>query len=445
MARQWYIPLSPDPPFVAMPSDRPTLPPDDPQRRILHEEVHARPPALLRSPERIVHLALRVSDSGRAAEDEALAMLARTYGLPPPDSRRGFAALDCGAFRVTWERHTEFSGWTIHRRVAPGTPADASALDVLPREWIAALPGETLVALKVSLDAAPPEAAGAAVASHGDVVVVGSRLGDGVATALTDFRLDADGFIRFAVLDHGMSPRQAGRFVQRLQDIETYRMMSLLAFPLAKSVGAAITEAEARLARIAERTAVEQGESETELLDDLTRLAADVELSESRSRFRFGAANAYYRLVRQRIGELREVRIPGVQTVHEFMDRRLAPAMATCESIASRQSELSARIARASQLLRTRVDVALEHQNQKLLASMDRRARLQLRLQQTVEGLSIAAITYYVVGLVGYFAKGAHALHWPVDPEIAVAGAVPVVAILLWLALRRARRRFERE
>jgi uncharacterized membrane-anchored protein len=175
------------------------------------------------------------------------------------------------------------------------------------------------------------------------------------------------------------------------------------------------------------------------------RLDADVELSESRSRFRFGAANAYYRLVRQRIGELREVRIPGVQTVQEFMDRRLAPAMATCESIASRQSELSARIARASQLLRTRVDVALEHQNQKLLASMDRRARLQLRLQQTVEGLSIAAITYYVVGLVGYFAKGAHALHWPVDPEIAVAGAIPVVAILLWLALRRARRRFERE
>ena len=261
---------------------------------------------------------------------------------------------------------------------------------------------------------------------------------------LSDLRLDANGFIRFLLLDHGMSPRQAGRYAQRLLEIETYRMMSLLAFPLAKDVAPALTAAESRLAHIAERTAAEQGDQEAALLDDLTRLAAEIERSESRSRFRFGAAAAYYRLVGQRIGELRETRIPGVQTLQEFMDRRLAPAMATCASIASRQSELSARIARASQLLRTRVDVALERQNQSLLASMDRRAKLQLRLQQTVEGLSIAAITYYVVGLVGYLAKGLKSLHLPVDPEAASAVAVPIVAIGAWLALRHVRRRFDR-
>lgn len=427
-----------------MTQDRPPLPPDDPLRRVLHEEVHARPPALLVAPERIVHLALRLSPGDLSAEEAALSALAAAHGLPAPDPHKGFVWLDCGALRVKWERHTEFSGWTFYRRFAHGAAMDASAIDIVPSAWMATLPGTTLVAMHLALDRAPPEAAAAAVAAFGDAGIVGSGLGDGVATALTDLKLDADGFVRFVVLDHGMSPRQAGRFVQRLQDIETYRMMSLLAFPLAKDVAQALTEAEARLARIAERTAAEHGENEAALLDDLTRLAADVERSEARSHFRFGAAQAYYRLVGQRIGELRESRLPGVQTLQEFMDRRLGPAMATCSSIAGRQAELSARIARASQLLRTRVDVALERQNQALLASMDRRAKVQLRLQQTVEGLSIAAITYYLVGLVGYLAKGLARLRVPVDPETAAAVAVPIVAIGAWLALRRARRRFER-
>lgn len=421
---------------------RPTLPPDDPLRRTLHEEVHARPPALLLCPERIAHLALRVPDAARPAEDAALAALAQAYGIAAPSPAGGYAWLDCGEFRVKWERHTEFSGWTFFRRLAADAPADAAALDVVPHEWLAQLPGTTLVAVRVTLDRAPVDVAGATIAAYGDAMVVGARLGDNVATALTDLTLDADGFIDFVMLDHGMSPRQAGRYVQRLLEIETYRMMSLLAFPLAKEVAPALTDAERRLAHIAERTATEQGDNEAALLDDLTRLAAAIERSESRSRFRFGAAQAYYRLVGQRIGELRETRIPGVQTVQEFMDRRMAPAMATCASVANRQAELSARIARASQLLRTRVDVALERQNGALLESMDRRARLQLRLQQTVEGLSVAAITYYVVGLVGYVAKGAKAAHVPVEPDVAVAVAIPVVAVTVWLLIHRVRRHF---
>jgi uncharacterized membrane-anchored protein len=416
------------------------LPPDDPQRRSLHDEVHARPPAPLAAPMRVAHLALRIPPEARADEQAAIAALASRHGVSPPRLDAGYATFDCGAFGVQWERHTEFTGLTFYRRVAPGTPTSARALEVVPADWLAALPGATMVAVHLSLDAAPVESTPAEIARFGDVTVVGSRLGEGVATALTDFRLDETGFVRFVVLDHGMSPRQAGRFVQRLKDIETYRMMALLAFPLARDVGATLSDAEARLARITERITVSHGESDAALLDDLTLLAAEIERSESLSHYRFGAGAAYHRVMRQRIAELREVRIPGVQTIEEFMDRRLAPAMSTCESVAGRQSELSARIARACELLRTRVDVALERQNQALLASMDRRARLQLRLQQTVEGLSIAAITYYVASLVGYLAKAARAMGARVDPDVAVAIAVPVVAVAGWMVLRRFRR-----
>ncbi|HVC10220.1 MAG TPA: DUF3422 family protein, partial [Burkholderiales bacterium] len=106
--------------------------------------------------------------------------------------------------------------------------------------------------------------------------------------------------------------------------------------------------------------------------------------------------------------------------------------------------ELSERVARASALLATRVGVARERQNQDLLASMDRRASLQLRLQETVEGLSVAAITYYVVSLVGYAAKAREAAGVRINPAVAIGVAIPVVAVLAGLGVRYVRRRIAR-
>jgi uncharacterized membrane-anchored protein len=152
----------------------------------------------------------------------------------------------------------------------------------------------------------------------------------------------------------------------------------------------------------------EAGEAdEPKLLDRLTLLHADVVREHTATQFRFSAARAYADLVALRISELREERIEGLQPFAEFTDRRLAPAMRTCEAVAKRLDTVSERVSRATQMLSTRVAISREKQNQELLESMDRRAKLQLRLQETVEGLSIAAITYYIVGLIGYLAKGA--------------------------------------
>jgi hypothetical protein len=110
------------------------------------------------------------------------------------------------------------------------------------------------------------------------------------------------------------------------------------------------------------------------------------------------------------------------------MARRFEPAVATCQTVSARLHDLSERVAQASGLLSTRVDIARERQNQALLSSMDRRAKLQLRLQQTVEGLSVAAIVYYVAGLVGYVTKGAKAGGLPLNADLVIGLAVPVVA-----------------
>jgi uncharacterized membrane-anchored protein len=225
-------------------------------------------------------------------------------------------------------------------------------------------------------------------------------------------------------------------------EIEAYRMLALLALPIARRQSPRIVEIESALAALTDGIAHaqdRQGDDET-LLQELTRLAAEVESGLAASQFRFGACRAYFELVTRRIGELRETRLSGMQTIDEFMARRFTPAVDTCATVSQRLHDLSERVAQASSLLSTRVDITRERQNQALLASMDRRAKLQLRLQQTVEGLSVAAICYYVAGLVGYAAKGLKAVGLPVQPDILVALSIPVVALGVMMAVRRARK-----
>jgi len=141
--------------------------------------------------------------------------------------------------------------------------------------------------------------------------------------------------------------------------------------------------------------------------------------------------------VDRRVSDIGETRLPGLQTIGEFIDRRLSPARATCEWATRRQDALSQRVSRVSNLLRTRVEIEQQHSSQALLAAMNRRQGLQLKLQATVEGLSVAAITYYIVGLVSYLAKGAHAIGWPWSAESTAAVAIPIVALAVWRSLRQ--------
>ena len=417
------------------------IPADHAQRLVLNDEVHARPYAQVEAPERISFVALLAADGGAGAAD-ALARLFERMGRPIPPLDAPHLSADLGAFRLKWERHTEFTSYTFFQHGEFGAPFAANALDAVPADWLATLPGETIVATQVAVAKAPEQLPAVWEIAHrfADNPIVGSAIASGAASVFTDFRVHADRMSRFLLLDRGLGRYQTGRVVQRLLEIETYRMMALLALPVARRVGGEITAAERDLSALTERMAGAGAEDEPKLLNELTRLAAAVESSVSASKYRFGAAHAYYELTRNRIRELREERIPGLQTIGQFMERRLTPAMNTCESVAKRQDELSARIARSSNLLRTRVDIEREQQNLQVLAQMNRRAKLQLRLQQTVEGLSVAAITYYAVGLIGYLAKAAKSLGLHVDPDLAMGLSIPIVAVLVALGVRHIRK-----
>ena len=420
----------------------PMLPPNHPQRRVLNDEVHARPPESLTAPLRLTFLALLAQGTARAEEWQHVSALATRFGATPPVAGANHYSADLGPFRLKWEQHTEF---TRYKFIVPGDD-DAfakPALAVVPVDWLAGLAGEIMVAANVALvraGDAPPDPEAIATRLFAGNSLIGATVAGGAAVALTDFRIGGDGFSRYLVLDRSLTPRQAGRTIQRLLEIDTYRMLALLALPVARELTPFLSECERELAQITSALARSGDQDEPGLLDRLTRLQAAIESRESDSSFRFGAAAAYDALVQRRIAELREERIEGLPTFREFTGRRLAPAMDTCRAAAARQGSLSQRMARATQLLSTRVAVARQRQNQAVLESMNRRARLQLRLQETVEGLSIAAITYYVVGLVGYAAKGLKAGGVALDPDLVMGASIPLVVLLVALGVRRIRK-----
>ena len=417
------------------------LPTEHPQRLELAHEVHARPYEVHETPVRASFLALLAPPEARPSELERIADLCARFEVPPPSADTGYFRAELGPCRVRWERHTEFSTYAFFVPGEDGTAFSRPAITALPEGWTSGLPGELVFAahaelLRADVPSSPDAYAHLFEGSN----LVGSEVGDGAAVVLTDFRVQADGFGRFLVFDRSLAGRQAGRLLQRLFEIEAYRMMALLAFPAARAAMPTLAAMEQRLVAITSGIAGERGADESRLLEELTRLAAEVENLIASNQSRFRAARAYYGIVSSRIGDLRERRIRTLQTIDEFMARRLAPAMDTCNSASSRELELSERASRASSMLHTRVDVVLERQNQQLLESMDRRARLQLRLQETVEGLSVAAITYYLVGLVGYAAKGLHAAGWPLDAELVMGVSIPIVAVIAALGVRYVRR-----
>ena len=417
------------------------FPPNHPERLSLADEVHARPPEPVQTPARASYVAVLVDAEAREREAAHLARLCRESGAAPPPAGATHWRADIGGLRLKWERHGEFSGYLF---IAPGTagrPFAAPPTAQLPAGWLASIPGATVAAVHVDFlpGAAEPPPAAALAGHFAGHAVVGSRIADAAACTFTDFRVHDDGFSRHLVFDHQLTPGQAGRTLQRLTEIEAYRLLALLALPIARRQTPRLLQIERELATLTDGIAL-GGADDEKLLHELTRLAAEIESGVAASEFRFGACRAYNELVMRRIAELRESRLPGVQTIEEFMARRFTPAVATCHTASQRLVGLSERVARASHLLSTRVDIARERQNQALLSQMNRRARLQLRLQQTVEGLSVAAIVYYMAGLVGYVGKGLKAGGLKFEPDLLVGLAVPVLAALAALAVRRARR-----
>lgn len=431
-----------------------TLPPDAAERRALHDEVHARPSARIRLPALVLQVA--VLNEGVTVDDE-LAHLRRLPGqhdLLREQLADQFLRLRLPGGTLKWERHTELTRWSLVQPLPAASVHGASdpellAALVIDHAWLGGIPGRTLAAIELVMLAGTEQEVAAPLERarlwFGERTVVASLVGrNGHSAVVTDFRLRPNGWERMLVVaPPATGQTRVGRLAARLLEIETYRLLALRGLPVAKSLQAMLREAEQAVADVT--TSMErQDRSDADLLETLAAVAARVERATAMHSWRFDATAAYAALVRSRIAELREQPYAGTQMVGEFLQRRLAPAMATVGSAAGRLASLSQRIERAGALLRTRVDIVREAQNQELLAKLARGQQLQLRLQSTVEGLSIAAISYYVASLLLYVAKAAKAAGLPIHPELAVGATIPLVLWGVWRLTRRIHDRLQR-
>ncbi len=411
-----------------------------PLREAVLGELHARPFHPLRTPRTVIHYAFMSTAESAAQDRERLASRCEAKGLSKPGPNTRHMVLPLGEAWLRWETHAEFTTYSFDM------PPPKEGEDPLPalfgREFHP--PGPLIVAARLDLvaDDVPLKER---LAAFDPASLAVSLVNGGRALIATDFRPNDHGRTDILVVDTGMYPQEPGSTVQRLLEIETYRTMALLGLPETQRLTPVIRRIETELSSISERIRLSGDlEQNRHLLADLTGLAADLEAATASTGYRFGASRAYYEIVRARLDVIDEKPLDGYVTWSVFLNRRLLPAMRTIQATDTGQADLAAKLARAAELLRTRVDVELERQNKALLETMNRRGRIQLRMQQTVEGLSVAAISYYVIGLVSYLAKTVTYINHAIDPEFVTALAVLPVVLLVWLMVRRIRRAFER-
>lgn len=402
------------------------------QRRELHAELNAVAYELLAPPVQLSHLVLMSERHWVDQERKLISELCERHGINPINAHESDFSADFAEFRLRWERHTEYSTYTIYRARSFETPFEHPAIEFVPQEWLARLPGELLVATHIALqDRSRPKRSLHELASlFTSGTVIGSKVAGGAASVWSDNQIHHDNFGRILIHDENLRSRQVGRLVQRLLEIETYRMLAMLPLPITREIIPQLARADQCLAAlIAHNVGLTSIEDEQRLLDELTRLAAEIERLSAQTSHRFNASRVYYDIVKLRITELREERIEGLQMLQEFMIQRLSSAMGTCELVHTKIETLSMRLGRASALLRTRVDLSMEAQIRDLLKSMDSRAHVQLRMQETVEGLSVVVLSYYLLGIVGYGLKALKAAGQDINVELLTGLAIPVVVL----------------
>ena len=409
-----------------------------PMREALTLEMHARRLPSLRIPAQVLQIValLRPDQIGDAERH-----LAAVPGCDAPGTGARYQRCRMGKVEFVWERHTEFCTYTLFAEGKTDPVFSQDLFGSVDGAWLQAIPGEIVRASHVVFIREEPDSDAEPLdCGFAEDSLVCCNLAAGAARMYSDFKLHAEGNGRLLIIDRGLTGIEPGQLLRRLLELGNYRKMALLGLPVAQSGMSQLEELETRLADLT--TAVASAETDAwSLLAELTSLSAQIARLSSETRFRMSASGAYGQLVDERLSALCVEPVRGYLSLADFTERRLHPALRTCTSFSSRLSDLAARAEWASALMRTRVETALTAQNRDLLESMDRRASIQLRLQETVERLSVVAISYYAVGLLAYAAKPL------LDASPAVlrwfdAAAVLVALAGTWAMLRFMRRRW---
>ncbi len=427
--------------------------PKHPQFESAARATHSRPAIPVHAPAQVDHAVILVGEAEPAEDRERFLAAMAKIGWDIVQEGMGEVLAVKDRSTIKWERHTEFLAITAVAGGGLGNTEVSQAFEQLVDDLAHAYPPED--GIDVGLFSRARVLIGLPAddldLNRADGTVQKVRMVNDSFQVATTLLHDATKTVEYRTTvseEHmdAVSPARIGRFVQRLIEIESYRLLAYLAVPMMQNMGPRVSALEAKVNEIAQRAANDpRPNEEQDILNELTNLSAELQSIGSASEFRFAASLAYSAIVDERLESMRETRIEGYQRISTAVKRRLDPAMRSCKALLSRQQKIADRIGYVTDLLRTRVDLVIQDQNAAVLKSIDDRARAQLRLQQAVEGLSVAAITYYTLGIIYYLVKGAPLDAWGLDKDIVQALFVVPVGLLVYLGLRRVRARNEAE
>lgn len=256
----------------------------------------------------------------------------------------------------------------------------------------------------------------------------------------TTLKPDDNDVVTYIVQSENLDPRELGRRVQRLIEVETYRVMALIGLPVARRLASSLTDVEMRLKEIVlcMENIHTSGLSDKSVFNELLTLSEQLGAQRIQTRYRFAASQAYFNIVEARLNMLYELPNSPLQTISGFLRSRLEPAQSTIHSVERRLQALTDDITHALTLLRTRIEINIHQSNQDLLQSMDNRHHQQFLISQAVEGLSSIAITYYAIGLLSYFFKFLEKTGWvPYSYVVLTAASIPVTLLVVWWSIHQ--------
>ena len=406
--------------------------PDHPDREMAQAEIHARPISQIAKPARVRRIAFLLGQDAQAAQAARLRVAAFCVdaGVAPPDASARRFSFETGPRRVTWELHTEFYTVTW---IAPYDDAEpwppGIGLEAVGSDRI-------VVAVRIDVVAAetiPPSA----LSGFDELSLCYSFIEGGVAQLATDFVVDDQGFTRYELAAGTVGPNLLGSIVRRVLEIETYRVLALIGISLGRSVSPQLSRLEARLTEAMEGIGVATTASDSHAtLETMHELQVAAAHTVEQTRYRFAASQAYGDILRQRLINLDEHRNGEYRTLQRYLDHRVNPALATFRALEQRQAALFEQMARSTALLGTRISLDIQTQNRTILETISHTAKSQYELQGTVEGLSTIAISYYLLGIIGY---ALHVLEPTYEHQktIAIAVLAPLIVLVVWLRMKR--------
>jgi len=430
------------------------------------DELHARPYIKLGNNLRTFHFAYLIKENDENKSWNYLDKFLRKINFQKlPNESSKYWVAEGKDLTVRYECHTEFISLTLiysNKIENKNKPKlfDENFLNLLPIDFLENFPGDHF--LSTWIEMAPSNFnfkpidieeffyhdnfAGSNVAEDGANVFMSFK------SDRTDFL--GSGFRRVFIQNKNLRTRRTGRLLQRIVELETYQVLSLLGLPQVRqetlnlsNLEKQITEITKSVSKTAKKNLNKKSIAYPDYQKDLNELSyvvAKIEEIDSSSNYRLSATAAYYKLVEQRIQDLREERLESFQTNYEFLSRRLQPAIRTTEAFSRRLESLAIRAQRADNLVRTQIEMGVQIQNKNLLESMELRARAQLRLQETVESLSIVAITYYIVGLLSTLVDPINFDKFFISKTVFLALCVPIILVLIWYIAKMVRKKINK-